>query len=191
MSPGLLLCHPSTIKTIKNNPPKVREVPQKSENCLPFNLRTYTKHINIMVKLPNHVKPLFYCRISSIHCLGDLLLPRPDVPLTVHLKARADLLPHMERRKKIGSLCMESITFRHLSPSPYFQKDKVTCFVSIGRLDLPLRVETAELGLWLLFLGVGQTETTNNAGGNLSWLSKSEQGVKQSHCAHRNMQCSA
>lgn len=69
----------------------------------------------------------------------------------------------MERKKDWINV-HESITFRDLSPVPHFQKDKAACFTSIGRLDLPLCVEKAELGLWLLFLGVVQPETTNNAG---------------------------
>ena len=74
---------------------------------------------------------------------------------------------------------MESITFRDLSPFPHFQKDKAACFTSIGRLDLPLCVEKAELGLWLLFLGVVQPGTTNNAGRNLSWLQNMEKSAKK------------
>jgi len=74
---------------------------------------------------------------------------------------------------------MESITFRDLSPFPHFQKYKAACFTSIGRLDLPLCVEKAELGLWLLFLDVVQPKRTNNTGRNLSRLQNMEKSAKK------------
>lgn len=77
------------------NYPKVREVQHNPKTaCLSTSGHT--------PNIPNHVKPLFYSRISRIRCLGD---PRIDVALTLHLAAKADII---WRGKRIGSMYMEN-----------------------------------------------------------------------------------